>query len=112
MAAGINNEEMVAGVKTLKSDIIRLNDDFNRVVHSVGEQSREKFIESKRRFAGTLNAFYKNTTEKVSDARQRISERGKEVVEKSRKGIVARPLTSLVTALGAGMLAGALIKRR
>ena len=112
MAIGINNKEMVKGVETLKSDIRRLNNDFSRVIYTVGEQSRGKLMENKERFTSTLNAFYKNTSDKLEDARQRISERCKEVVENSRKRIAARPLTSLVTALGAGMLAGALIKRR
>ena len=99
------------GVETLRDDIRRLNEDFRGVLYSAGKQSKERITEGGKRLGSSLKTLGESAKSGVNNAYERISDHSKEAVEKSRKSIALWPITSVLTALSAGLVAGLLIKR-
>jgi ElaB/YqjD/DUF883 family membrane-anchored ribosome-binding protein len=107
----IPNREMAVGVETLRDDVQQLTDDFQELLLSIGEHGKSRLAKNKERIGSFISAFRESARGKFSDIYQRVGENGRQVVEKSRKNIEARPLTTLFVALGAGLIIGAVLKR-
>jgi ElaB/YqjD/DUF883 family membrane-anchored ribosome-binding protein len=108
----ITNKEMAIGVETLRDDMHQLTDDFQELMRSIGQHGKSRFLANKERVSDLIKTFRESAREKFSDIYQRTGEYGRQAVEKSRKRIEARPFTTLFTALAAGLMVGALIRRR
>ena len=98
-------------VETIKEDLRRLTDDFKKAMYSLGEKSQKTIKQGGERFGFALKSLGESTRSSANDVYERISSRGKDVVEKSRRTIALKPITYILAALAAGMLAGAFIKR-
>jgi ElaB/YqjD/DUF883 family membrane-anchored ribosome-binding protein len=107
----IPNREMTVGVETLRDDMQQLTDDFQELMRSIGQHGKSRFVAGKERIGSFIRSFREGARGKFSDIYERIGESSRQAVEKSRKGIEARPLTTLFAALAAGLIVGAVLKR-
>ncbi len=96
------------GIETLRDDLQQLTDDFKEVMSYLGEKSSESVKEG----TSALMAACESARSSARGVYERIRNQGKDVVEKSRTKISSKPITYFVSALAAGVLAGALIRRR
>jgi ElaB/YqjD/DUF883 family membrane-anchored ribosome-binding protein len=108
----IQKGAMAVGVETLRDDMQQLSDDFKELMRAIGQNGKSSFIAGKERIGKLARAFSESAREKFSDVYQRVGECGSRTIEKSRKTIEARPLTTVAVSLAAGLMVGALIKRR
>jgi ElaB/YqjD/DUF883 family membrane-anchored ribosome-binding protein len=99
------------GVETLRDDMQRLTDDFREVIYSAGERGKETITEGGKRLGSALKTLGESAKNGVDNAYEQVSHQGKEAVEISRRKIALRPITSVLTALAAGLVVGLLIKR-
>jgi len=113
MAIGvIQRDEKAVDTATLRSDMQKVIDDFSALMRSIGAQGREKLVESKEKLGTTIENLRDNTRVRFGDAYEHVNQLSKEAAEESRRTITNRPITFLVTALAAGVIAGALLSRR
>ena len=103
--------KMAISIETLKDDLKQLTDDFKEVMCSFGEKSKETIKGGSEKVGSALKSWSESARGTASNAYKRIGSRGKDVVEKSRRRIAVKPITYVLTALAAGMLAGAFLKR-
>ena len=98
-------------IETIKEDMRRLSDDFKKVMYSLGEKSKKTVKQGGERFGSALKSLGESARGTASDVYERINSRGKYVMKKSRRAIELKPVTYVLTALAAGVLAGAFIRR-
>ena len=103
--------EMAIGIETIKDDLRQLTDDFKEVMFFLGEKSRETIKKGGERIGSSLKSWGESARGTANNAYERLSSRSKDVVEKSRERIALKPVTYVLAALAAGVVAGALLKR-
>jgi ElaB/YqjD/DUF883 family membrane-anchored ribosome-binding protein len=108
----MKHSDMKVGFETLRDDMHQLTDDFKEVLHTVGERSRDAIAERKGKMGSAVKSWSERTKDRACDTYERINNRSKEAVEKSRGKIALKPFTSVFAALAAGILLGAILGRR
>jgi ElaB/YqjD/DUF883 family membrane-anchored ribosome-binding protein len=108
----IKHDEMRAGYETLKDDMQQLTDDFKEVIHTFGEKSKDRFVESRQKVGTAIKSWGERAKDRANNAYERISRRSKDAAEKSREKIALRPFTYVFAALATGMALGAFFNRR
>ena len=104
--------EAAIELDVLKQDVQKLQADLRDMILAVGEQGKEKLLETKKKLQVTLKHLKGEATEKFGEAYDSFREHGEEAVEKSREAIQDRPITCVLIAFGVGILLGSLIQRR
>jgi ElaB/YqjD/DUF883 family membrane-anchored ribosome-binding protein len=98
-------------VETIKEDMQRLTDDFRKAMYFLGEKSGETVKRGSEKFGSVLKSLGESVRIAAGDAYERVSGRGKEAVEKTRRTIAFKPITYVLSVLAVGVLAGAFLKR-
>ena len=96
----------------IREDIQKLQSDLKDMFHSVGEQSKEKLLESKQKLEAVIKSLQGQAVKKFDEVYDSLREHSQDAVKNSRKQIEERPLTAVVIAFAAGILLDRLLKRR
>ena len=99
-------------IDAIREDIQKLQNDLKDMFHSVGEQSKEKLLESKQKLEAVIKSLQGQAVKKLDEVYDSLREHSQDAVKKSRKQIEDRPLTAVVIAFAAGILFDRLIGRR
>ena len=111
MADKTTSEQLASEVEALKEDIGRLQKDLTDMLASAGTYSREKLHESHLRIRAALAQVRYQTGQKMSDVYEAALDHGAMAMDKGRRTVEQRPLTSLAIAFGAGVLLSWLSER-
>ena len=113
MAAETNKKtDTSIEVGAIREDIQKLQNDLKDMLHSVGEQSKEKLQESKQKLEAAIKSLQGQAAEKFDEIYDSVREHSQDAVKKSRQQIEERPLTAVLIAFAAGILFDRLIGRR
>jgi len=99
-------------IDVIREDIQKLQNDLKDMFHSVGEQSKEKLLESKQKLEAAIKSLQGQAVKKFDEVYDGLREHSQDAVKKSRKQIEERPLTAVFIAFAAGILLDRLIRRR
>ena len=99
-------------IDAIRGDIQKLQNDLKDMLHSVGDQSKEKLQESKQKLVAAIKSLQGQVVEKLDDSYDSLREHSQDAVKQSRKQIEERPLTAVFIAFAAGILLDRLIGRR
>ena len=99
-------------IEAIREDIQKLQNDLKDMLHSVGDQSKEKLQESKQKLETAIKSLQGRVTEKFDESYDNLREHSQDAVKQSRKQIEERPLTAVFIAFAAGILLDRLIGRR
>ena len=92
-----NNDDVSKELAALKKDLASLRDDIGGLSHAVKAAGEKKG-----------EAAYRRVREKDEDFRQQ----GEDAIERVGHKIDEKPMTSMLTAFGTGLMAGLLLSQR
>jgi ElaB/YqjD/DUF883 family membrane-anchored ribosome-binding protein len=96
----------------LKADIEKMRNDLGEMLGSIGSFSKEKIMDTQNRLRTAIEDIQGRTKDRLKGTSQVVKDRGYKAMEKSRRGIEHRPLTSIIIAFVAGMLLASIVHRR
>jgi ElaB/YqjD/DUF883 family membrane-anchored ribosome-binding protein len=99
-------------IEAIREDITKLQNDLKDMLHSVGDQSKDKLQESKHKLETAIKSLQGRVTEKFDESYDDLREHSQDAVKQGRKQIEERPLTAVLIAFAAGILLDRLIGRR
>ncbi|MCE5184771.1 MAG: hypothetical protein LLF76_01430 [Planctomycetaceae bacterium] len=97
-------EQLSQDVETFKEDIRQLQKDLAEMLSSAGTYSRETLEEAHLRLHAAIAQLRYQAGQKASSMYESMRNQGAYAVDKSRRTIEQRPLTSIAVAFGAGVL--------
>jgi ElaB/YqjD/DUF883 family membrane-anchored ribosome-binding protein len=99
-------------IEAIRGDIQKMQNDLKDLLHTVGDQSKEKLMESKQKLGAAIKSLEGQAEEKFNEGYDSLREHSHDAVQKSRKQIEEQPLTAVLIAFAAGLLFDRLIGRR
>ena len=99
-------------IDAIRGDIQKLQNDLKEMLHTVGDQSKDKLQESKQKLEAAIKSLQGQAAEKFNESYDSLREHSQDAVKKSRKQIEEQPLTAVLIAFAAGILFDRLIVRR
>lgn len=111
MADKTTSEQLAGEVEAFKEDIRRLQRDLGDMLSSAGTYSREKLQESHLKIRAAMEGLRYQAGQKMSDIYESARNQGAYAIDKSRRTIEQRPLTSIAIAFGVGLLLSRLSER-
>jgi len=99
-------------IDAIRGDIQKLQNDLKEMLHSVGDQSKEKLQESKQKLEAAIKSLQGRVAEKFDESYDSFREHSQDAVKQSRKQIEERPLTAVFIAFAAGILFDRFFGRR
>ena len=99
-------------IDAIRGDIQKMQNDLKELLHTVGDQSKEKLQESKQKLESAIKSLQGQAEEKFNESYDSLREHSQDAVQKSRKQIEEQPLTAVLIAFAAGILFDRLIGRR
>jgi ElaB/YqjD/DUF883 family membrane-anchored ribosome-binding protein len=99
-------------IDAIRGDIQKMQNDLKDLLHTVGDQSKEKLMESKQKLEAAIKSLQGQAEEKINESYDSLREHSQDAVQKSRKQIEEQPLTAVLIAFAAGILFDRLIGRR
>ncbi len=112
MASELNKKEMAASVAVMRDDVLQLTDDFVDVIRHFGKKGRSFFWANQKRLTNLFNVLRKDITKRSAIAYGKIAKTSRIAAQRSREQVKERPFVSVFSALAAGIVVGALIRRR
>jgi len=110
-AAGTMETRSEITMNEIKRDIDHLRSDL-KVLMSGRFKSRERLAEAKSRLWDTAHNLESRTEEQFRDVYNTIRQQGQKAVETGREYVEKRPFTSVLSALGLGIVLGGILLRR
>ena len=105
-------EQLSRDVEAFKEDIRKLQRDLSDMMSSAGTYSKEKLHENRQRIQAAISQVGYQAGQKASDVYSAAVNQGAYAVDKGRRSIEQRPLTSIAIAFGAGLLLSWLSERK
>lgn len=95
-------------VDAIREDLAVLRSDLSAALRDVIDAGRAEAGDARERLEEALRA----KIEKLSDAADSVAERGRDAMDAIEAHVEEKPLQSLATAFGLGLLVGVLLHRR
>lgn len=95
-------------LEALRQDVARLREDLGKLTESARETARDRAESLRSRLEGNAHHLRHEAERVYGEGRQR----GQYAAEYLEKTIGERPVTSLLTAFGLGLVLGAFLNRR
>lgn len=111
MADKTTSDQLAEEVEAFKEDIARLQRDLADMLSSAGTYSKEKLHENRLRIHAAISQLRYHAGQRMSDILETARDQGAYAVDKSRRTVEQRPLTSIAVAFGAGLLLSWLSER-
>lgn len=103
-----DGDEIRAEVQTLKQDIGRLREDLGELLKSMREEGGRRLGETKLKWRGETM----NRMDQFKDVLESARQYGQKACREAQKRIEQRPIVTLLTAFGIGVLVGRILLRR
>lgn len=103
-----DGEEIRAEVQNLKQDIGRHREDLGELLKSVRTEGGKRFEESRNRWREEAM----NRMDQFKDVVESARQYGHKACREAQKRIEQRPLATLLTAFGIGVIVGRILLRR
>jgi ElaB/YqjD/DUF883 family membrane-anchored ribosome-binding protein len=107
----MENRNLEAEFDALRGDLDHLRKDVSSLVGSLGAAASDEIRRGGRRARAVAGRAFDRAGEGVSDAAEEIRRRGRQGLSAAEERIEEHPFTSVLVALGIGLLIGRLLMR-